>query len=209
MCRLLKMARTGCCALAETGALEEGARRLASEAGDPALPRRPAIRRESVGAPRMHALLVRVGCREGRNRVARLMREFGTSGSVLRKSRSSTLLRKHTFRSREVVRGNFRTDGPDRVWFSDTTRIDTREGPCQLAVMQDGCTQLVVGLVGVASAGGEAVMPSSSATARTGRSSRTAERTASANLVSRVSTKLRARPSVVQNKESIMQNKES
>ena len=88
------------------------------------------------------------------------------------------------------------------MWFSDTTRIDTREGPCQLAVMQDGCTQLVVGLVGVASAGGEAVMPSSSATARTGRSSRTAERTASANLVSRVSTKLRARPNIMQNKES-------
>ena len=120
MCRLLKMARTGCCALAETGALEEGARRLASEAGDPALPRRPAIRRESVGAQRMHALLVRVGCREGRNRVARLMREFVTSGSVLRKSRSSTLLRKHTFRSREVVRGN--SERTDRTGCGSVTR---------------------------------------------------------------------------------------
>ena len=58
--------------------------------------------------------------------MARLMRGMGGSGSVLRKRRSYTFSRKHAFRSRGLVRRNFRTYAPDRVWFSYATRIHTR-----------------------------------------------------------------------------------
>ncbi len=44
-----------------------------------------------------------------------------------------------------VLDGNFRAEGPDRVWLTDITYVPTEEGWLYLGVVLDLCSRRVVG----------------------------------------------------------------
>jgi len=81
----------------------------------------------------------------GKNRIARLMREASIVSRMRRKFRVTTHS-KHSFpKADNLVRQNFSTDKPNRLWVSDITYIWTKEGWLYLAVILDVFSRLVVG----------------------------------------------------------------
>jgi transposase InsO family protein len=81
----------------------------------------------------------------GKNRIARLMRQASIVSRMRRKFRVTTHS-KHSFpKAANLVRQNFSTDKPNRLWVSDITYIWTKEGWLYLAVIIDVFSRLVVG----------------------------------------------------------------
>jgi putative transposase len=81
----------------------------------------------------------------GKNRIARLMLQASIVSRMRRKFRVTTHS-KHSFAKVEnLVRQNFSTDKPNRLWVSDITYIWTKEGWLYLAVILDVFSRLVVG----------------------------------------------------------------
>jgi transposase InsO family protein len=99
--------------------------------------------RGTYGAPRIHAELTRSGERCSRRRVARLMRAAGIAGARSRRSRPG--VRAGVAEVPDLVRRDFRPARRDAVWAADITRIDTAEGPVQLAVVIDLSSRRIVG----------------------------------------------------------------
>lgn len=78
------------------------------------------LSRKTYGAPRIHWELEDAGVRIGRKRIARLMRAAGIRGAHRRRRRGPG--RHATMHpATDLVRRNFRTDEPDRVWVADFT----------------------------------------------------------------------------------------
>ncbi len=97
------------------------------------------------GSPRVHAELRGRGCRHGRKRVARLMREMGLSARRRRRF-TRTTDSAHPFPlAPNLLQRNFTAMAPDRVWLADITYIWTEEGWLYLAVVLDLFTRRVVG----------------------------------------------------------------
>ena len=97
------------------------------------------------GSPRIHAELRANGEHVGRKRVARLMREQGLAGRVRRRFRATTDS-SHAFPvAANLLARDFTTDGPDKVWVTDITAIDTHEGWLYLAAIPDLFSRRVVG----------------------------------------------------------------
>jgi len=81
----------------------------------------------------------------GKNRIARLMREASIVSRMRRKFKITTHS-KHSFtKADNLVRQNFSTEKPNRLWVSDITYIWTKEGWLYLAVIIDVFSRLVVG----------------------------------------------------------------
>jgi putative transposase len=100
---------------------------------------------EIYGSRRITAALRDEGQQCSKNRIARLMRKASIVSRMRRKFRVTTHS-KHSFPKVEnLVRQNFSTDKPNRLWVSDITYIWTKEGWLNLAVIIDVFSRRVVG----------------------------------------------------------------
>lgn len=101
--------------------------------------------RAIYGSPRVHKELAADGHRVGRKRVARIMREHGIVGRQKRRFRRTTDS-KHPYPVAEnLLNRDFQSTAPDKIWVTDVTFIDTREGWLYLAVILDLFSRRVVG----------------------------------------------------------------
>jgi transposase InsO family protein len=102
--------------------------------------------RRIYGAPRIQAELRRTYdtyC--SRKRVARLMRQAGLVGVHRRKFTSTTRRDPKRDPYPDLVKRQFTTDEPNKVWVADVTQHETDEGWLYLAVIIDVYSRLVVG----------------------------------------------------------------
>jgi putative transposase len=97
------------------------------------------------GSPRVHAKLRKDGRRTSRKRVARIMREKALAAREKRRFRRTTNSN-HSFPIAEnILNRAFKVDAPDKVWVTDITYIETREGWLYLAAIVDLFSRKVVG----------------------------------------------------------------
>lgn len=100
--------------------------------------------RGNYGAKRIHdELSIEQGVRCGRKRVARLLRQAGLQGVAhVRKNRS---WRPAPAVHDDLVKRDFRADGPDRVWFTDITQHRASDGWVYCCAVLDAFSRHVVG----------------------------------------------------------------
>ena len=144
-----------------------------------------AASRDTYGAPRVHAALKAKGERHGRKRIARLMREAGLVGASHRGSGPTTTQRDETARpAPDLVDRNFKAQAPDQFLVADITYVPTMSGFLYLAVVLDVFSRKIVGwsmanhLRTELIVGESAASPSSRQSAKTGRSTREAAKSA-------------------------------
>lgn len=81
------------------------------------------------GSLRIHAALLRRGCRVGRCRIERLMRRAGLRGLAALPRRTRTTDSRHTYPiAPNRLARNFLSQRADQVWLADLTYIPTGEG---------------------------------------------------------------------------------
>jgi putative transposase len=102
--------------------------------------------RQVYGSPRVHRELQRNGVQCGRNRVARIMRDYAIQAKQTRRFRPVTTDSRHNLPVAEnVLQRNFVAPRPDQAWVADITYIPTRQGWLYLAVVLDLFSRKVVG----------------------------------------------------------------
>jgi putative transposase len=101
--------------------------------------------RGSYGWPRMYAELRHRGVRVSRKRVARLMRQAGLSGLLLRRRGKTTIRVPGVRPAPDLVARDFTPAAPNRLWAADLTVIPTWEGKLYLAVVVDCYSRRCVG----------------------------------------------------------------
>ena len=99
----------------------------------------------TYGMPRVHAELVEGGCRVGRKRVARLMREAGLVGVSRRRGTRTTRVDRNHRAAPDRVERQLRADAPDRLWVADVTYVPTWTGFVYLAIVLDVFSRKVAG----------------------------------------------------------------
>jgi len=100
--------------------------------------------RGTYGAPRMHAELAAQGIHVGRKRVARLMRAANVQGVSRRKPVFTTQRDPAARPAPDLVKRDFRVDGPDRLWVADITYVPTWEGFLSLVIVLNAWSRRVV-----------------------------------------------------------------
>lgn len=102
--------------------------------------------RGTYGVPRVLAELLAEGHRVGKDRVGRLMREQGLSGTPKRRFRPTTTDSDHDDRVAEnLLDRKFTASGPNQAWVGDITYLPTKQGWVYLAVVLDLFSRKVVG----------------------------------------------------------------
>jgi putative transposase len=105
-----------------------------------------AARRQAYGSPRVHAELGREGRRHSRRRVARLMREMGSSARRGRRRPPRTTDSRHDRPvAPNLLDRRFAAERPDAVRRADIPYLPTDEGWLYLAAIEDLATREVVG----------------------------------------------------------------
>jgi putative transposase len=99
----------------------------------------------SYGWPRVHAELRHRGVRVSRKRVARLMRQAGLSGLLVRRRGKTTIRVPGVRPAPDLVGREFTAAAPNRLWAADLTEIATWEGKLYLAVVIDCFSRRCVG----------------------------------------------------------------
>jgi putative transposase len=79
----------------------------------------------------------------GHNTVGAIMREIGLKGLPIRRLPKGARMAQVT--SLDLVRREFRRDGPNQLWMTDITEHPTREGKLYCCVVLDAFSRLVVG----------------------------------------------------------------
>lgn len=97
------------------------------------------------GSPTICHVLREEGHASNHKRIARLMRIMGLQAKVVRKFKRTTVACKDRDAAPNLLQQNFHTDGPNRVWLSDITYIDTDEGWLFLTTVQDMWSRRMVG----------------------------------------------------------------
>jgi transposase InsO family protein len=99
------------------------------------------------GTPRLHAELRRRGHRQGRKRVARLMRAAGLGGRRPRRSKQTTIPDPAAAARADLIRRDFTVDAAavNTRWCGDITYIPSWEGWLYLATVIDIASRRVVG----------------------------------------------------------------
>jgi transposase InsO family protein len=101
---------------------------------------------QTYGAPRIQAQLRREGCRHGRQRIARLMRQNGLVGRQRRRFRVQTTQSRHDQPiAPHRLAGRTPPNGPNQVWLADITYIATAQGWLYLAALLDAYSRRIVG----------------------------------------------------------------
>ncbi|MCD2191291.1 IS3 family transposase [Actinomycetospora soli] len=102
--------------------------------------------RGTYGAPRVHAeLVLGLGERVNRKRVARLMREARLQGLYRRRTRRCTRRDPAADPYPDLVDRDFTAAGPDRLWVTDITEHHTGEGKVYCAAVLDVFSRRIVG----------------------------------------------------------------
>ena len=101
--------------------------------------------RGTYGAPRIHAELEARGVRVGRKRVARLMGEQGLRGVSRRKWIRTTVRDPAAAVAPDLVKRDFRAQGPNQLWVADITYVPTWTRFVYVAVVLDAWSRRVVG----------------------------------------------------------------
>jgi transposase InsO family protein len=143
-CELLKVSRAAYYA-ARAGRLSQRDRQDAELTGQITT-----VHEESqgrYGAPRVHAELRRRGCRHGRKRVARLMRQAGIAGRAAKRWKKTTIPDPAAAARADRIRRDFTADATrvNTRWCGDITYIHTWEGWLYLATVIDIASRRVVG----------------------------------------------------------------
>ena len=142
MCLLLNLSRSGYYAWlnrppsardCENGRLIEDIRRIYSEG------------RGEYGSPTIYAVLRENGHLVNRKRVVRLMRTIGLRSKIVRRFKRTTRRCKDRDAAPNLLRQNFSTNAPNRVWLSDITYLRTDEGWLYLTTVEDMWSRRVVG----------------------------------------------------------------
>jgi len=101
---------------------------------------------ECYGYRRMHAALARAGETVGRDRVARLMRTAGIEGAKRRgKPWRTTITDPDAQRPADLVKRDFTTSGPDRLYVCDFTYLRCWEGRVFFSFVIDVFSRRIVG----------------------------------------------------------------
>lgn len=101
--------------------------------------------RGAYGSPRIHERLRKGGCRVGRKRIARLMRQEGIVGRVKKRFCLTTDSRHDFPIAANLLDRQFEVAEPNHVWVSDITYIWTADGWLYLATVLDLFSRRVVG----------------------------------------------------------------
>jgi putative transposase len=99
----------------------------------------------TYGSPRVHKDMRKAGYPISENRVARLMRIQGIRGKAKRKFKTTTTSKHQRPRVENLVKQDFQTCEPNRLWVSDITYISTLEGWLYLAIILDVFSRKVIG----------------------------------------------------------------
>jgi len=121
-------------------------RRQADQQLKPLLAQAFIASRRSYGSPRLRIELQKLGYRCGKNRIGRLMRQFGLRPKQKRRFRPSTTQSD----PRRAAAPNWlaRVPAPTRpnqIWVSDITYLPTAQGWLYLAATLDACSRRCVG----------------------------------------------------------------
>ena len=103
------------------------------------------LSRGTYGVPRIHAELSASGTHVGRKRIARLMREKGLRGVSRRKWTTTTVRDRAATAAPDLVKRDFRAQGPNQLWVADITYVPTWERFLYVAVVLDVWSRRVVG----------------------------------------------------------------
>lgn len=101
--------------------------------------------RRGYGSPRVHRELRAKGCRVGRKRVERLMRQEGIVARKKRRFRRTTDSNHPHPIAPNVLERNFDVALPNTAWVTDVTYVWTHEGWLYLAAILDLFSRRVVG----------------------------------------------------------------
>ncbi len=142
MSRVLEVSRSGYYAWAARGPSQ---RTLQDSALSTGIHRIHAYSRGTYVAPRVHAELASEGTHIGRKRVARLMREKALRGVSRRKWTTTTVRDCAAVLAPDLVKRDFRAQGPNRLWVADITYVPTWAGFLYVAVVLDAWSRRVVG----------------------------------------------------------------
>lgn len=99
----------------------------------------------TYGSPRIHKDMKAAGYTVSENRVARLMKRKGVRGKAKRKFKTTTTSKHQHPRADNLVKQNFQSTEPNKLWLSDITYIATSEGWLYLAVILDAFSRKVIG----------------------------------------------------------------
>jgi len=99
----------------------------------------------TYGAPRIHAELRARGTHVGRKRVARIMRQEGIRGASRRRWTCTTVRDRRAAVAPDLVKRDFRAQGPNQLWVADITYVPTWAGFLYVAVVLDAWSRRVVG----------------------------------------------------------------
>jgi len=103
-------------------------------------------KRRVYGSPRVHRELGKQGIRCGKNRVARIMRDYAIRAKQARRFRPITTDSRHSLPVAEnLLQRNFEASEPNRAWVADITYIPTQQGWLYLATVMDLFSRMVVG----------------------------------------------------------------
>ena len=101
--------------------------------------------RSIYGAPRLARELWSRGIEVSVATVGRLMEEIGIQGACGRAKTITTRPDRHARKSDDLVKRNFTVDAIDKLWVSDLTYIETREGWLYLVTIVDACSRRILG----------------------------------------------------------------
>ena len=101
--------------------------------------------KERYGSPRITRKMRKMGIRISRQRIARLMRKNGIQAKTKRKFKVTTNSGHRFPISPNLLKQNFFSDAPNKIWVSDITYLYTREGWLYLTVIIDLFNREVVG----------------------------------------------------------------
>lgn len=99
----------------------------------------------TYGSPRVTADIRAKGIRCGKNRVARIMRKNGIASRSRRKFKATTHSKHNLPVAENLLEQKFVAEGPNKVWASDITYIQTLEGWLYVVVVLDVSSRRVVG----------------------------------------------------------------
>ncbi len=101
--------------------------------------------KEIYGSPRIHSELNDRGIKCGKNRVAKIMKENGICSKIKKKFRYKSKQPNEAINCENMVNRMFKIEQPDKVWVSDITYIQTREGWLYLCITLDLYSRRIVG----------------------------------------------------------------
>ena len=91
------------------------------------------------------ALFKETGCMPGRDAFIEILRKHGLMAHIRRRRRYKTTNSNHHYRKYENLVKEVVPYGPNEIWVSDITYVETEEGVCYLSLITDAYSHKIVG----------------------------------------------------------------